>query len=117
MAVFQPPPPRTDLKWVSVDFDNTLCVSEPPTYSPGEPIVANIRQLEWIKRYGFKIVIYTARPWSEYETVESWLLFHGVPFDMIQCGKLLTVAHFDDRAYNASEPDWLILAVAQGGER
>lgn len=111
--MFTPPKPRTDLRWVSVDFDNTLCTTVGPNYDMGDPIARNVREVAILRGAGFKIVIYTARPWSDYEAVEAWLAHHEIAVDRIECGKLLTIAHFDDRAYNAAREDWLAAVSEQ----
>jgi len=106
-----PPPTRTQLLWAAVDFDQTLAESrwtpENPAYEVGDPIAANVGKLFELKDAGYKIVIHSARGWEQYETVESWLQYHGIPFDKIVLGKLLAQVYCDDRAVNASADTWL----------
>lgn len=110
MTEYNPPPPRSHLRWAGVDLDGTL--AEPvwrpdnPTLDIGDPIEENIVKLrELAERY--KIVIHTSRPWTDYEAIEYWLNFHGLPFSDIQCGKPLFVTYVDDRGRHADDPSWL----------
>ena len=105
------PPQREELKWVAVDFDGTLAESTwdaaDPTAAPGEVILRNVDKLEELAEAGWKIVIHTARPWSDYEIVESWLNWYCLPYDKIVCGKLLAALYVDDRALHADYPSWI----------
>ena len=88
-----------ELKWVGIDFDHTICRNSGyPDFIPTEPIENVKSSLQEIKNLGFKIHIYTARPWSDYVTIEKWLLDNEIPFNQIHCGKLLTRVLIDDRA-------------------
>lgn len=108
---FQPPPPRDELLWDAVDFDGTLATGtwsiENPTAVPGPPILDNVRKLDQLRAAGRKIIIHTARPSSDYELIESWLMFWGIPFDRIVTGKLLAARYIDDRAVPADAESWL----------
>lgn len=111
MTEYNPPPPRSNLLWAGVDLDGTLAepvwTPDNPTSSIGDPITENIEKYEWLRQAGYKTVIHTSRPWTDYEAIEYWLDFHGIPFDGIQCGKPLFVTYIDDRACRADEETWL----------
>lgn len=111
MTTFRPPPPRDELLWDAVDFDGTLCHSTwtvgNPNAVPGPPIWANVVKLLELREEGRKTIIHTARPSSDYELIESWLNYHGVPFDRIVTGKLLAARYIDDRAVPADAETWL----------
>jgi hypothetical protein len=111
MADFEPPAPRSDLKWLAVDLDGTLAeplwTPDNPTTRVGEPIWRNVLKLRTAVAAGWKVVVHTSRPWTDYETIELWLLFHGIPWDKIQCGKLLAALYVDDRARHAEAESWL----------
>lgn len=111
MSDWTPPAVRTKLIWASVDFDGTLCQSEwtpeHPTYKIGEPIEGASNKCWELIQYGFKIIVHTARPWSDYENIESWLDHHTFPYSRIVCGKLLAHIYIDDRAVHASDESWL----------
>jgi len=100
--------PLTDLRWYSVDFDGVIAESVWPDRGIGPAIEENIQKLTEIHKAGFKIVVHTARPWSDYPVIEDWLVKRGIPFRAIVCGKLLAHRYVDDRAINSKESSWLI---------
>ncbi len=109
----QPPKifPRDTLLWYGIDFDGTLSES---VWKPGSdisnigpPITKNLRKLQEVVDAGYKIIIHTARPWSEYENIEAWLNHYRIPFKEIQCGKPLFHRYVDDRAIDAEDVSWL----------
>lgn len=104
-------PQRQNLLWVGVDLDGTLAqplwTPDNPTSEIGDPIPDNIYKVYELVRAGYKIIVHTSRPWTDYEAIENWLRHYGIPFKEIQCGKPLYVAYIDDRAINASEESWL----------
>lgn len=111
---WQPPVPRTELKWAAIDLDGTLAEG---VWTPGcdgrqigRPIERNVRKLEELRWSGYKIVIHTSRGWEHYESVESWLQWWGIRYDKIQCGKLLAACYVDDRAVESERHSWLPLA-------
>lgn len=89
----------TDLLWVLCDFDNTIAYnSGHPDYILTKPTMYAREALGKMKKAGFKVVVYTARPWSEYKEVEDFLLKHKLPFRRIICGKPLGKYIIDDKA-------------------
>jgi hypothetical protein len=108
---YQVPPPRADLKWLAVDLDGTLAESvwrpDNPTSEIGEPIAENVQKLYDAVAAGWKVVIHTARPSTDYEAIEGWLNHHGIPFKAIVTGKLLAAAYLDDRGVHASARSWI----------
>lgn len=108
---FELPPPRSELKWAGVDLDGTLAqpvwTPDNPTSDIGDPIWENLAKLDELVEEGFKIVIHTSRPWTDYEAIEAWLNHYGIPFREIQCGKPLYVIYVDDRAREADAWSWL----------
>jgi len=114
MSKYVPPGPRSDLKWVGVDLDNTLAspiwTPDNPTSDIGDPLPNNLGKYRRLIASGKKGIIHTSRPWTDYEAIEYWLKFHDIPFREIQCGKPLFYAYIDDRAIRADENDnseWL----------
>lgn len=103
-------PQRKNLLWIAVDLDGTLAepiwTPENPTSAIGDPIKVNVLKLREAVRKGYKVVIHTSRPWSDYEAIEAWLNLHEIPFKAIQCGKLLAAAYVDDRAIHAGASNW-----------
>lgn len=108
---FPLPEPRASLKRVGVDLDKTLAEgvwsADNPTRAIGAPIWKNVEKVNELAAAGWKIWIYTSRPDTDYEAIESWLIYWGIPFHGIRTGKPLFVAYFDDRGHNADEEDWL----------
>lgn len=104
-------PPRSDLLWVGVDLDGTLAkhlwTPSNPTSEIGDPIPEAVEKVRELVALGYKIIVHTSRPWTDYENIENWMRFYGIPFKEIQCGKPLYVAYIDDRAINASEDSWI----------
>src|SRR5688500_16532606 len=98
---------RHDLLWVGVDLDETLAYTVWPEPGIGEPIHENVAKLREVHAAGYKIRIFTARPWSDYHNIERWLKDHDIPFKSIDCGKPLYLLIIDDKAVNASEKSWL----------
>lgn len=92
-----------DLKWILVDFDKTICYND-EHFNPLEPIEGAKEALEELQAQGFKIIIYTARSWSEYQLVENWLINFDIPFRRIVCGKPLGRYIIDDK--NIEFKDW-----------
>lgn len=104
-------PPPDGLKWVAVDFDNTLSRCrfnlETGDNLPREPMPGSLRKCRELIEHGYKIVIHTSRPWWDYELIEAWLDHYGYPYSAIVCGKLQAVAYVDDRNIDVNEPSWL----------
>lgn len=107
----KPVPQRTKLLWVGVDLDGTIAeplwTPENPTSEIGDPIPASIKKIQELADSGYKIIIHTSRPWTDYEAIENYLIHYKIPFREIQCGKPLYAAYIDDRAIHASDESWL----------
>ena len=87
-----------DLRWLLVDFDDTICHnSGSPDYTPTTPLEGAKESLDKLVKDGWKITIYTARSWSDYQRIESWLDEHQIPHRRIICGKPLGKYIIDDR--------------------
>lgn len=114
---FSPPPirgtetPPDGIKWIAVDFDNTLC--DAPFDAGlgvavmGQPIPGTLEKCQELVEHGYKIVIHTSRPWYDYEAIEAWLNFYGYPYRSIVCGKLQALAYVDDRNIDHRAESWL----------
>lgn len=104
-------PQRSNLLWIATDLDGTLAepiwTPENPTSAIGAPIQRNVVKLREAVRKGFKPVLHTSRPWSDYEACEAWLTRNEIPFKAIICGKLLAAAYIDDRAIHADDAHWI----------
>ncbi|WP_158881899.1 hypothetical protein [Amycolatopsis anabasis] len=104
------PEPRKNLLWLAVDLDGTLAeplwTPDNPTSEIGNPIWRNVHKLDEAVIDGWKIVIHTSRPWTDYEAIEAWLNYWGITFHKIVCGKLLAAAYIDDRSVHAEDDVW-----------
>ena len=99
-------PPRGDLIWIGVDLDGTIAESIWPEPGIGPPIKINLIKLRGAVRAGYKVVIHSSRPWSDYEMVEAWLKLNDVPYRDIQLGKPLYAAYIDDRNILPGSSTW-----------
>lgn len=108
---FKPQPLRDKLIWVGVDLDGTLAyplwTPDNPTSDIGDPIPESIKKVQELVDNGYKVIVHTSRPWTDYQAIEQWLVHYGIPFKEIQCGKPLYAAYVDDRAVRAEESSWL----------
>jgi len=109
-VTFIPQPLRDKLIWVGIDLDGTLATPvwtpDNPTTDIGDPIWDNVKKLYALVGAGYKIIVHTSRPWTDYQIIEQWLRYHDIPYKEIQCGKPLYAAYIDDRAINADAEDW-----------
>jgi len=95
-----PPHERAEreLRWVGVDLDKTLANNTAhPDYELLEPIDGAVESMKKLHKDGWKLIIYTARPWHDYEKIENWLLKYNIPHRRIVCGKLFVRYMIDDR--------------------
>lgn len=119
MTEFEQPPPRSNLLWLAIDLDGTLAESlwrpDNPTSKIGEPIPRNVAKLRRAVASGYKAIIHTARPWTDYEAIEWWCNENDIPFRRIQCGKILAALYIDDRGRHESAESWLPEDVEPSG--
>lgn len=85
------------LKWVGVDLDKTMCTGVWPEPGIGPIIEGTKKALDALTAKGWKIIIYTSRPWAEYEAIENWCKDNEIPIRAIICGKPLFKYFIDDR--------------------
>ena len=102
---------------VCVDFDGTLFPYR-PLYEHNAPLPDAVETMWWLKKQGYKIVIFTSRlspSWLDEsgETedrslhwVESHLIQYNIPYDIITAEKVPAEYYIDDRAI-AFRGSWL----------
>lgn len=94
-----------ELKWLGIDFDNTIAHSSYPDFAIGEPLEGAVEALQKLHADGWKIWIHTARPSVDYIKIEEWCERHGIKIKGIVTGKPLFKYYIDDRAL-AFKGDW-----------
>ena len=88
-----------NLSWIGVDLDKTLAENtDYPDFKLLKPIKGAVEAMEKLNSKGWKIIVYTARPWGDYQMIENWLDKYKIPFRRIVCGKVLLRFLVDDRA-------------------
>ena len=86
------------LNWLGIDFDDVIAHNTGyPDFTPTEPLNGVREALDKLHFDGWKIKIYTARPWSDHRKVERYLKDHNIYFDDVICGKILVKWMIDDR--------------------
>jgi len=106
---------------VCIDLDGTLSemVDDPGPdgvpHSIGDPIPDAKEGVEFIKRMGYRVVVWSARPEHQTRMIREWLELHAIPFDGVNTDadgkwvskKPVADLYIDDRAYrfNGSWPD------------
>ena len=84
---------------VIIDLDGTICSDEKQFSRALAKIKDGAKEsLEKLRDKGYKIIIYSARTWAEYEMTENWLKENKVPYDQIILGKPQGDYWIDDRA-------------------
>jgi hypothetical protein len=87
-----------EIKWVGVDFDETIANNSGyPDYIPAEPLKGAMESLLKLDQNGYKITIFTARPWVDYSNIEKYCEFYNIPARRIICGKPLFKCMIDDK--------------------
>lgn len=115
-AEFQTVPPRDNLIWAAVDLDGTLAegvwTPDNPTSEIGPmkvyPSGKSARDLvDELYEAGYKVVVHTARGYTDYENIERWLRHNRIRFRHIICGKVLAAVYIDDRNKDINDESWV----------
>lgn len=94
------------IKWAGIDFDDTIASNSSfPDYIPGAPLPGAVDGIKKLDEMGYKITIFTARPWFDYANIEAYCKYYGIPVRRIICGKPLLRFMIDDKAV-AFSGDW-----------
>jgi hydroxymethylpyrimidine pyrophosphatase-like HAD family hydrolase len=91
---------------IGVDFDKTLTDSASNEWRPALEQEANKRVVEEVReeyRNGTRVMIWTARQWSEAAQIAGWLTAHEVPHHGLMCGKGGADRYVDDKAMTPEE--------------
>jgi hypothetical protein len=92
------------MKTVVVDMDGVIC-EERPTFerSLAKPLRDARDRIAAMRDDGHRIIIHTARSWSELAMTEEWLYEHGIVYDQLVMGKPVADVVVDDRAVTSLE--------------
>lgn len=111
LGPYEPAPPRANLLWIAVDLDGTLAegvwTPDNPTTDIGAPRWDNVAKLEEAVAAGYKVMIHTSRPDTDYENIEGWLDHWQIPWKVIRTGKPLAALYIDDRGRYSEDASWL----------
>jgi hypothetical protein len=84
---------------IAIDLDNTLGDGGPIfnafEANPREKIVLIMKLLHEL---GHQVIVYTARPWNQYDLTKVWLDEWGIKYDILICGKFPYDAMLCDRS-------------------
>lgn len=92
------------MKTAVIDIDGVIC-DEHPTFerSLARPITGARHDIDRLAEAGYRIVLHTARSWSEFAMTERWLHDHGFYYDALVMGKPVADIVVDDRAVKSLE--------------
>lgn len=92
------------MKRLAFDLDGTILHEMPVCDRYFATCIERVRSvIIKAKEAGHFVVIYTARPWSDYRITEAWLKTNSIPYDLLLCGKYNFDILLDDRATNSIE--------------
>jgi hypothetical protein len=109
--------PNQNPKTYAVDFDGVLHEHHTGD-GPGpltNPLSPGIQFAKRIKAAGHKLVILTARPQQQHETIKGWLKGQGVKADDVTNIKPPAAMYVDDRAVRWPRNAGATQAVSEGG--
>lgn len=86
---------------ILLDMDGVICTEE-PTFERflAKPIPGARESISLLREQGHKVIVYTARSWSELEITKRWLDLNNIVVDGIHMGKPVADRIVDDRAIN-----------------
>ena len=88
-----------ELRWILVDFDLTICNNDGfPNFLPTTVIEGARKALKKISDMGYKVIIFTARPYADYQLIEDFMDSNDLEYRRIICGKPLARYQIDDKA-------------------
>jgi hypothetical protein len=96
----------TEGRLLAVDFDKTLTDPEAGEWNPADEQNPNPEVIEAVRGAyfdGAKVVIWTARQWSEAPKIAGWLTAHEVPYHGLRCGKGGADKYVDDKTVSPEE--------------
>ena len=90
---------------IIIDLDGTICTEEDYEYRIKAKLMKGAKKsIDSLKKKGHKIIIYSARPWSQYNMTNNWLKKKKIKFDYLLLGKPIGDFWIDDRSLKFE--DW-----------
>jgi hypothetical protein len=98
-------------KTAVVDMDGVIC-EEGPTFERAlaREIPGARARLEALRDAGYRIILHTARSWSELAVTEEWLYERGIFYNQLVMGKPVADILVDDRAVSRLEQAVVVTA-------
>ena len=88
-----------------IDLDGTICEEKNFFEKSSAKVNINAKKIiDKLKLEGNTIIIYSARPWNQYEMTKKWLFKNKIKFDQLLLGKPIGDYWIDDRAIKYT--DW-----------
>jgi hypothetical protein len=84
---------------IIIDIDGTICTEENfDNRKNARPFKKAIKNINIFKKKGYKIILYSSRPWSQYDLTIKWLKKNKLRFDNLILGKPIGDIWIDDRS-------------------
>ncbi len=83
---------------IAIDIDGTLLPE-----GGGDVFPNAVSRVNALVDAGHVVVVWTARPWSDYLATKAWLEQSGFRFHELHMGKLCANLYIDDRAISRLE--------------
>ena len=88
-----------------IDLDGTICTEERQfSHALAKPLPGALEAVRKLRADGHTVIIYSARPWVEYELTVHWLSQNQFEYDQLVLGKPQGDYWIDDRAVRHT--DW-----------
>jgi 7-cyano-7-deazaguanine synthase in queuosine biosynthesis len=102
------------MKVKTIDIDGILTIEThgfgKKYYPKRTPNKYNIDTLWDLRRRGYKIILHTARFFTDRKVTEAWLKKYKVPYDKLILGKPQAELYIDDKATNTLDREVLLLS-------
>lgn len=85
---------------LAVDFDGTLTDPDQDEWRPAEDCEPQEQVIDLVREAyfdGAKVIVWTARQWTEASQIAGWLDIHEVPYHGLRCGKGGAEQYLDDK--------------------